>query len=74
MNTDKKKEQNEQCTIPSVSKAFICGVDYGDVNSKGAFTIFKNGELHWTTTKAWKVRLYLIWCRIKGIKILKETN
>ena len=69
-----RENETEQCTIPSVSKAFICGVDYGDGNSQGAFTVFKNGKLHWDTTKAWKAKLYLMWCRIKGIKILKEAN
>ncbi len=74
MDKTNKENETKQCTIPSVSKTFICGVDYGDGNSQGAFTVFKNGDLHWTTTKAWKVKLYLIWCRIKGIKILKEAN
>jgi hypothetical protein len=43
-------------------------------NTEGAFTVFKNGKLHWHTTKSWKAKLYLMWCRIKGIKILKEAN
>ena len=49
-------------------------VDYGDGNSQGAFTVFKNGKLHWATTKSWKAKLYLIWCRVRGIKTLKEAN
>ena len=49
-------------------------VDYGDGNSQGAFTVFKNGKLYWATTKSWKAKLYLIWCRVIGIKTLKEAN
>lgn len=73
--SDKLSKNNEQqLPLANVSKPFICGVDYGDGQSQGAFAVFKNGKLHWHTIKAWKVKIYLWWCKVRGIKILKEAN
>ena len=63
------KSDKDKCAIHNVSKTFICGVDYGDGQSQGAFTVFKNGKLHWHTDKSWKAKIYLWWCKIRGIKI-----
>jgi hypothetical protein len=74
MNTDSKKTETKQCTIPSVSNRYICGVDYGDGKSQGAFTVFKDGKLKWHTQKLWKAKLYLWWMKVKGATIIRETE
>jgi hypothetical protein len=59
--------------LPCVSNRYICGVDYGDGKSQGAFTVFKDGKLKWYTQKLWKAKLYMWWMKVKGVTIIRET-
>ncbi|MBU2525191.1 MAG: hypothetical protein KKC03_01130 [Bacteroidetes bacterium] len=64
---------NQQLNIAGVSNRYICGVDYGDGKSQGAFTVFKDGKLKWHTQKLWKAKLYLWWMKVKCATIIRET-
>ena len=36
---------------PVLADSYLCGVDFGNGNSQGAFTVFKDGKLVWHTRK-----------------------
>ena len=46
---------------PVLADSYYCGVDFGNGNSQGAFTVFKDGKLVWHTRKMWKAKLYIWW-------------
>jgi hypothetical protein len=70
-NTDNLKGNG---VLPCVNNRYICGVDYGEGKSQGAFTIFKDGKLKLHTQKLWKARLCLWWMKVRGAIIIRETT
>ena len=53
---------------------YTAGIDYGTGKSGAELLIFKNGIPYKKVKNGIKFKLYLVWLKIKAVKILKEVN
>ena len=73
----KNENSNEQSNAsqPMLADSYFCCVDFGNGNSQGAFTVFKDGKLVWHTRKMWKAKLYIWWKQIwHNVTVLQEQK
>ena len=67
--------ESSNSTKPVLADSYFCGVDFGNGNSHGAFTVFKDGKLVWHTRKMWKAKLYIWWKQIwHNVTVLQEQK
>ena len=76
MNKEQKQPNTKaQFALQNVSKPFICGVDKGEGDSIAVYAVYtKDGKLHWHTFKKWKMKLWILWQKAKGVKVRVEAN
>lgn len=72
MNTDNKKTETEQCTIPSVVCSAFSDAQLEDMINFWLDHYTANGDSHYSDTKDWKIR-EIYWDKIVS-RIIEDVN